>query len=486
LEIWGVPGFLSRFFWTLPDERRRRKGVIGNIIGPEIRELIEARNFSALKEVLVDFSPADVAELITDLADEDQAVVFRLLPREHSTEVVEYLSPDAQQVVLRAMGREDAARILNEMSADDRTALLEELPGTVVAQMLTLLSPEERAVAQSLLNYPEGSVGRLMTPDFVSVRSDWDVRQVLDHIRQHGQDSETLNVIYVTDEQGRLIDDVRIREILLCPVDTRVSEIHDSSFIALRATDEAAVALEKFKKYDRNTLPVIDSQDKLLGIVTVDDMLDVQEEKTTEEIQKMGAVEVLDEPYLDAPVHEMVRKRATWLVVLFIGEMFTASAMGGFQKQIEKASVLALFVPLIMSSGGNSGSQASTLIIRALAVGELRLRDWWRVMRKEVASGLCLGGILGLLGFLRIEVWSYLSPGSYGDFHFFLAAAVGLSIMGVVIWGTLSGSMLPLLLRRIGLDPASSSAPFVATMVDVTGLLLYFFFCSWFLKGSVL
>jgi magnesium transporter len=214
--------------------------------------------------------------------------------------------------------------------------------------------------------------------------------------------------------------------------------------------------------------------------------LDVQEEKTTEEIQKMGAVEVLDEPYLDAPVHEMVRKRATWLVVLFIGEMFTASAMGGFQKQIEKASVLALFVPLIMSSGGNSGSQASTLIIRALAVGELRLRDWWRVMRKEVASGLCLGGILGLLGFLRIEVWSHLSPGSYGDFHFFLAAAVGLSIMGVVIWGTLSGSMLPLLLRRIGLDPASSSAPFVATMVDVTGLLLYFFFCSWFLKGSVL
>ncbi len=460
--------------------------MIGNIIGPEIRELIEARNFSALKEVLVDFSPADTAELITDLAHEDQAVVFRLLPRELSTEVVEYLSPDAQQCVLKAMGREDAARILNEMSADDRTALLEELPGTMVAQMLTLLSPEERAVAQSLLNYPEGSVGRLMTPEFVSVRSDWDVQQVLNHIREHGQDSETLNVIYVTDERGRLIDDVRIREILLCPVATRVQDIHDSSFIALRATDESSVALETFKKYDRNTLPVIDSEDKLLGIVTVDDMLDVQEEKTTEEIQKMGAVEVLDESYLDAPIHEMVRKRATWLVVLFLGEMLTASAMGGFEEQIQRASVLALFVPLIMSTGGNSGSQASTLIIRALAVGELKLKDWLRVMRKEVASGLCLGGLLGLLGFLRIEGWARLFPDSYGEYHCFIAAAVGLSIMGVVIWGTISGAMLPLLLRRIGLDPASSSAPFVATMVDVTGLLLYFFFCSWFLKGSVL
>ncbi len=460
--------------------------MIGNIIGPEIRELIEARNFSALRDVLVDFSPADVAELITDLAEEDQAVVFRLLPRSESTEVMEYLDPDAQQCVLKAMGREDAARILNDMSPDDRTALLEELPGAAVAQMLTLLSPEERAVAQSLLNYPEDSVGRLMTPDFVSVRSDWSVQQVLDHIREHGRDSETLNVIYVTDERGSLIDDVRIREILLCPLATRVSDIHDSSFIALRASDEAAGALEKFKKYDRNTLPVIDSEDKLLGIVTVDDMLDVQEEKTTEEIQKMGAVEVLDEPYLEATVLEMVKKRATWLVVLFVGEMFTATAMGHFQAQIERASVLALFVPLIMSSGGNSGSQASTLIIRALAVGELRLRDWWHVMKKEVVSGVLLGGLLGLLGFIRIEAWSAVFPSSYGPFHTLIGVAVGFSILGVVLWGTLSGSMLPLLLRRLGLDPASSSAPFVATLVDVTGLLIYFFMCSFLLRGSVL
>ncbi len=459
--------------------------MIGNIIGPEIRELIEARNFAALRGVLEDFSPADVAELITDVAEDEQAIVFRLLPHQQATEVMEYLEPDAQQTVLRAMGREEAARILNEMSADDRTALLEELPGAAVAQMLTLLSPQERAIAQSLLNYPEGSVGRLMTPDFVSVRAHWNVQQVLDHIREHGRDSETLNVIYVTDERGRLIDDLRIREILLRPVSTPVREIHDSSALSLRASDEAEVALELFKKYDRNTLPVVDFEEKLLGIVTVDDMLDVQEEEATEDIQKMGAVEALDEPYLAATLGEMVKKRATWLVVLFVGELFTATAMRHYQSEIDRATILAVFLPLIISSGGNSGSQASTLIIRALAVGELALSDWWTVVRKEFFSGVLLGGILGVIGFLRIELWAMFMP-DYGEHHLRLALTVALSLVGVVLWGTMSGSMLPLILRRVGLDPASSSAPFVATLVDVTGLVIYFNMATVLLRGTML
>lgn len=460
--------------------------MIGNLIGPEIKELIHSRNFTALREVVSDFSPADIAELITDLHDEDQAVVFRLLPHGLATDVMEYLDADAQQVVLKAMGREDAARILNDMSADDRTALLEELPGAAVAQLLTLLSPDERAVAQALLNYPEGSVGRLMTPDFIAVRANWTIGEVLEYVRLHGSDSETLNVIYVTDERGRLIDSVRIREFLLRPLETRVEDIHDSGFIALEATEEAGIAVERFKKYDRNSLPVIDFEGKLLGIVTADDMLDVQEEEATEDIQKMGGMEVLDEPYMEVRLVDMVRKRATWLVILFVGEMFTAVAMSSYQHEIEKAAVLAVFVPLIISSGGNSGSQASTLIIRAMALGEVHLRDWWDVVRKEVFSGLLLGGILGVIGFFRIEVWSLFYPATYGPHHFLVALTVSLALVGVVLWGTVSGSMLPMILRRCGLDPASSSAPFVATLVDVTGLVLYFSLAVFFLKGTVL
>ena len=458
--------------------------MIGNLIGPEIKELIDSRNFSALREVLAGFSPADLAELLTDVPEEDQAIVFRLLPHDQATEVLEYLEPDAQHAVIHAMGREAAAKILNDMSPDDRTALLEELPGAAVAQLLTLLSPEERAVAQTLLNYPEGSVGRLMTPDFISVRSHWTIQQVLDHVREHGRDSETLNVIYVTDAHGRLIDDVRIREFLLRPLETKVADIHDSQFIALRAIDDAEVALDLFKKYDRNTLPVVDSEEKLLGIVTVDDMLDVQEEEATEDIQKMGGVQALEDPYIDAPLLQMVRKRALWLTVLFFGEMLTATAMRFYAHEIERAVVLALFVPLIISSGGNSGSQASTLIIRALAIGELRLADWWRVLRKEIFSGLLLGGILGAIGFLRIEGATFFTN-AYGPHHLLVAITVGVTLVGVVLWGTVAGSMLPILLRRLGLDPATSSAPFVATLVDVTGLLMYFSIAVLLLRGTM-
>jgi Mg2+ transporter MgtE len=312
--------------------------MIGNLIGPEIKELIAARNFAGLREVVQDFSPADIAEIISDLPEEDQAVVFRILPHDQATEVLEYLEPETQQAVLKAMGNADAARILNDMSADDRTALLEELPGAAVSRMLQLLLAEEKAIAQSLLNYPEESVGRLMTPDLLRVRDEWTVQQVLDHIRENGEDSETLHVLYVTDERGRLIDDVRIAEILLSPLDRRVADIHDNSFIALRATDDRALAVDIFKKYDRGTLPVIDSEGKLLGLVTIDDILDVAEEEATEDIQKIGGVEALDDPYMEAPLLELFRKRAVWLVVLFLGQMLTATVMGVFQKELEECA----------------------------------------------------------------------------------------------------------------------------------------------------
>ncbi len=463
-----------------------RPRMIGHLLGPEIQSLIEARNFSALREVLVDFTPADVAEIINDVSEQDRAVVFRLLPHAQAAEVFEYLESDAQEALLKGMGTVDSARILNEMSPDDRTALLEELPGAAVAQLLQLLTPEEKRLAQSLLNYPDGSVGRLMTPDFIKVGQQWTIRQVLDFIREHGRDSETLNVIYVTDAQGHLIDDVRIREFLLRPLDTIVDDIHDSSFVALHATDPASDALELFKKYDRNTLPVVDSEGKLLAIVTVDDMLDVQEEEATEDIQKLGGTAALDEPYMDAPLAELIKKRAPWLVVLFIGEMLTASVIGYFEHELQRAVVLALFIPLIISSGGNSGSQASTLVIRAMALGEVTLADWWRVLRREIASGLILGAILGVLGLVRVVVSGHFAPQTYGAHATLIGATLGVTIASVVLWGSLCGSMLPLILRRLGIDPATSSAPFVATLVDVTGLLIYFSAAVLILRGTVL
>ena len=460
--------------------------MVGKILEPEIRSMIDARNFGALREVFREWPPADVAEVILDVPEDEQVIIFRVLPHALAADVFEYLDLDSQQKLLRAMAHEQVVAILNEMSPDDRTALLEELPSAAARQLIRLLTPEERHVAQSLLGYPEGSVGRLMTPDFIAVPEDWTVQQVLDYVRQYGQDSETLNVVYVVDERGKLIDDIRMREFLLKPLPTKVSDIRDRTFVALNVSDSQEDALNVFRKYDRTALPVVDSSGILVGIVTIDDMLDVAEAEATEDIQKLGGLEALDEPYTTIPLMRMVKKRATWLIILFLGEMLTATAMQGYNGEIEKATILAMFLPLIISSGGNSGSQATTLVIRAMALGELRLRDWFRVVRKELFSGLSLGLILGTIGFFRITLWQYLHIFDYGKYHWLVALTVGAALVGVVLWGTLSGAMLPFLLRRCGLDPATSSAPFVATLVDVTGLIIYFNVALFILRGTLL
>jgi magnesium transporter len=461
--------------------------MVGKILIPEIESLIDARNFAALREIFSEMPPADVAEIILDLEENEQVIIFRILPHVLAADVFEYLDVDveAQQKLLRAMAHEQVVSILNEMSPDDRTALLEELPSAAARQLIRLLTPEERRIAQALLGYPEGSVGRLMTPDLISIDAGWTVREVLDYIREHGQDSETLNVLYIVDDRGRLLDDVRIREFLLKPLETRVSDLMDENFIALNVTDSQEEAVNVFRRYDRTALPVVDSTGVLVGLVTIDDMLDVAEEEATEDIQKFGGMEAMEEPYMRIPLWRMVRKRATWLIILFIGEMLTASAMGYYEGAIAKAVVLALFLPMIISSGGNSGSQASMLIIRAMALGEVTLRDWWLVMRKEVIAGLMLGCVLGAIGFLRVAVWAQFSD-VYGPHYMLIAFTVGFALVGVVLWGSLSGSMLPFLLRRLGADPATSSAPFVATLVDVTGLIIYFTIALFILRGSML
>jgi len=459
--------------------------VFGKLLEPEIHSLIRERNFAGLREIFCEWPPADLAELISDLPEENQVVVFRMLPHNLAGPTFEYLSRQHQKGLLQAMGREDVARVINEMSPDDRTGLLEELPASAVKELLRLLSPKELQVAQQLLNYPEQSVGRLMTPDFIAIADDWTVQQVLDHVRAHGRDSETINVLYVVDEEGKLIDDIRIREFLVRPLDQKVEQIRNQSFVSLRATDLQQHAVDMFRKYDRTVLPVVDSDDKLIGIVTVDDILDVLEKGATKDMQKIGGVTAFDQPYLAVSVTGMTRKRAPWLVILFLSEMLTATAMTFFEDEIAKAVVLALFLPLIISSGGNSGSQATTLIIRAMALGEVTLRDWWRVLRREIQAGLLLGTILGIIGFLRIAVWSMFSH-VYGVHWFKVALTVGFSLVGVVLWGSLSGSMLPFVLKRVKVDPATSSAPFVATLVDVTGLIIYFSIAYVVLKGALL
>lgn len=459
--------------------------MLGKLAHPEILELIDSGDEDTLVDVLNRWLPAEIADLSISLQPAQYFRILRLLKPALAAETFEYLDLSRQLEILGEASDAETAYILNEMSPDDRTALLAELPAAQAQGLLELLSPDQRAIAQSLLNYGEETVGRLMTPDYVAVRKEWTIRHVFDHVRHHGKDSETLNVIYVVDESNRLIDDLRIREILLAPFHLRVTDICDNRFVSLSVTDDKKTAVGVFKKYDRSALPVVDTQGRLAGIVTLDDVLDVAEEEATSDIQKFGGLEALDEPYMSTPLPLMIRKRASWLIILFLGEMLTATAMGFYEDEIRSAVVLALFMPLIISSGGNSGSQAATLIIRALALGEVTLRDWFMVFRRELLSGLLLGTILGLIGFLRITVWSSFST-IYGEHWFLVALTVGIALVGIVVWGTLMGSMLPFLLKKLGADPATSSAPFVATLVDVTGLIIYFNVAYIFLRGALL
>jgi magnesium transporter len=459
--------------------------MFGKLIQPEIEQLISARNWAMLKEIFSDMHPSEVADIIADIPEKDRAIVFRILPKDISYKTFEYLEFDIQELLLKSLGHEEVSVILNEMSPDDRTELLEELPGQVVMQLVRLLSPEERAVAVKLLGYPEESVGRIMTPDFISVKSDWKIEKVLEIVRERGKEVEYIDTIFATDSDGRILDEITIKEVLLAKPESIVKEIMNDTYVSLKVTDNQELAVEMFKEYDLYVIPVVNDENYLVGIVTADDVIDVIEEEATEDIQKFGGMEALDEPYITVPLLQMVKKRAGWLVFLFLGEMLTATAMGFFEKEIAKAVVLALFVPLIISSGGNSGSQAATLTIRAMALGEIKLRDWWRVMKREVISGLLLGTTLGAIGFLRIFVWTMFTN-MYGEHWMLIAFTIFFTLIGVVMWGTFSGSMLPFILRRLGLDPATSSAPFVATLVDVSGLIIYFTIASLILSGTLL
>jgi magnesium transporter len=459
-------------------------------IQEQFEQIIESGDRSQLRLFLDEQNISDVATLL-DENHEHEVQIITSMSMNRAAKVFKILDVAAQKQIVHELPSYKTAELLNELPPDDRTDFLEELPQEAIRDLIKLLNPDERKITLAMLGYPEDSVGRLMTPDYVYVYAHHTVNDVFATIRRHARNSETIDVIYVINEQGELVDDIRIRDVILASPDKKISEIVDGRVVALHVTDDQEHATQVFKMNNRVALPVTDENNKLLGIVTIDDMFWVANEEFSEDMQKMGGTEALDEPYLDTPFFKLIRKRAGWLIVLFLSELLTATAMAYFNDEIAKATILTLFIPLIMSSGGNSGSQASTLIIQAMAIGELTIADWWRVMRREILSGFTLGVILGLIGFIRICLWhQFMAHGIFQDLYgvhwLLIAFTVGFSLIGVVLWGSLTGSMLPIVLKRCGADPAVSSAPFVATLVDVTGIIIYFTVAYMFLHGVLL
>ena len=527
--------------------------MIGTLLQPEFDELIRTKNWEELSTIVKELDPVDIAELISELPAESEGVVFRVLPKQQAAAVFSYLPLEMQETLVHSLTGEQTTAIISGMTPDDRARLLEELPGEVTQRLLASLTPQELKVTRDLLNYPPDTAGRYMTPEYAAVPSDLTAAEALAHIRKFGRGKETLNIIYVLDRDGRLLEDVRLGSVVLAPPDMNVADIDDRPVVSIPPNMPVEQVVPTFEKYDRVALPVVDDTGVMLGIITADDVLEFAQRRATKEIQNLGGSEALDAPYFDVGFWAMVKKRGGWLAVLFLGEMLTATAMGYFENEIEKAAVVALFVPLIISSGGNSGSQGTSLLIRSLALGEVKLKDWWRVFGRELRTGLALGIFLGVIGLVRIGAWQGLShvphvgtffrtqagqlpegaaegstlltgevklaaatlmpvgtiiakdtvippnaalpaelagvhPEStaYGPHWFSIGLTVLFSLIGVITWGSLAGSMLPFILRRLGFDPATSSAPFVATLVDVTGLIIYFTTAEIILRGVLL
>lgn len=460
--------------------------MLGHLIQEDIEELIRAKRWEELRLAMEEMTPQDLAEIIDDLPPEDEGILFRLLPRERAAAAFSYLPVEQQAELVRSLSSGQTRDLLEAMTPDDRVALLDELPADITRQLIESLSPETAAATRTLLNYPEGTAGHAMTPEYLAVRPWMTANDAIDSIRTSTRRTETLSTLFVIDGAGRLSHDVRLTELVRADPTTTLDALgtHPPVTIPVRTRREEVVRL--FERYDRSTLPVVDDDGRMLGILTMDDVMDSARAEATEDMLKIGGLEAIDTPYAATPFLTLLKKRAGWLSVLFFGEMLTATAMARFEDEIAKAVVLALFVPLVISSGGNSGSQASTLIVRALALGELTLGDWWRVGRRELASGLLLGGWLGGIGFLRILLWHELGWAEYGGHWFLIGVTVWISLIGVVTFGSVVGAMLPFALRLARLDPATSSAPFVATLSDVSGLIIYFTVAALVLRGVML
>jgi magnesium transporter len=431
-------------------------------------------------------SDADLREAWSVLSWDERIEGFQLLPRHAREELFFELTARDQAEIILALPPEERRSWIRLLPPDDVADLVQEAPARERELLLNLLDGPTRKEVNALMAYAEDDAGGLMNPRYARVRPDMTADEAISYLRkQTRQQLENIYYTYVLDEQQHLLGVVSFRELFNSQSDRRVRDIMRTDVVTVRDDQNQESVSRLFAQHDLVAIPVIDADHRIKGIVTVDDIVDVVQEEATEDIQKLGGMEALEAPYLDINLLWMIKKRAGWLTILFLGEMLTATAMAFFEHEIAKAVVLALFVPLIISSGGNAGSQACTLVIRAMALGEVRLRDWWRVMKRELLAGLSLGLLLGTIGFIRIVAWQAVKP-IYGAHYINIAATVACSLVGVVLWGSLMGSLLPFLLRRLGFDPASASAPFVATLVDVTGLIIYFSVASVVLQGTLL
>ena len=453
----------------------------------QIEELIHNKNNQQIEILLNDFHHADIAEILEELDFDEASYIFKLLDSEKTAEVLLEIDENLRDKILSKLSPKEIAEELDELETNDAADIIAELSKARKQEVISELEDVEHAKdIVDLLRYDEDTAGGIMHKELVKVNENWNVLTCVKEMRIQAANISRVHSIYVVDDENRLKGRLSLKDLLTTSTKTPISEVYIRKLNFVKVDDEDVEVARIMQKYDLEAIPVVDELGRLVGRITIDDILDVIEQRDTEDIQKFGGTEGLDLSYTKTTLGELVRKRATWLIILFLGEMLTASAMGYYELELSKALVLGLFIPLIISSGGNSGSQAASLIIRAMALKELQLSDWWYVMKKEILSGLLLGSILGIIGFIRIMVWQKTGIYDYGVYWVWIAISVSCSLVAIVLWGTLTGSLIPFVLRRIGLDPATASAPFVATMVDVTGLIIYFSISALFLSGKLL
>tara|TARA_R110002124_G_scaffold109723_4_gene263138 strand:- start:1882 stop:3264 length:1383 start_codon:yes stop_codon:yes gene_type:complete len=456
------------------------------LIKPEFEELIQAKDWVALKDVLADVPAADIADLLVELEGNVSIVIFRLLKKPLAADVFSALPSSKGVELLELFNKQQLSDVMTNLEPDEQVALMEELPGNLTQRVMNSMNLEDQKQVKKLLGYPEESVGRLMTPRYVRVKTDWSIERSMKHIRKYAEVAETLNRIYVVDDNEYLIDDLRLTELILADPEETIETLMDRSFETLMAYEDQEEAVKMFAKYDRAALPVVDTDGILVGIVTVDDVIDVAEEEATEDMQKMAGMDALDDYYSQTSVFKLVKKRIGWLIILFAGQILTALTMSGYEEVLQKIVLLSYFVPLLIASGGNSGSQAATLIIRALATDDIKSDGWKMVLKREGLSGLMLGSILGVLGFVTLIIWGLIGGDPMNQELVLKASVVASSLLLIVVFGNVIGAMLPFLLSKAGLDPAVSSAPFVATLVDVSGIIIYFSIAVFLLSGILL
>ena len=459
---------------------------VSNELLDEIKSSVETHDNQRIQSLLHDLFPADIGETLNRLNVEEAQYVYELLDEETSSAVLIELKEELREEILASFSAKEIAEEIDNLDSDDAADVINELPEDRQNEVLSHIEDIDQAGdIADLLSFEEDTAGSLMATELVQVKHNDTVTACIDEIREQAENVDVMYAVYVVDEKERLVGMLSLKKLVIARPDTRIEDIYDKDVIQVTTSTHTAEVADIMQKYDLVVLPVVDNLGRLVGRITIDDVVDVIRDEETDEAHKMAGIETFDEPYMNMPFFKMIKKRAGWLIILFVGESLTATAMGFFEGQLAKAVILALFVPLIISSGGNTGSQASTLIIRAMALGEITFRDWWRIFKKELAIGLTLGILLGVVGFLRVAIWSSFTT-IYGPHWMAIGLTVGLTLIGVVLWGNLAGSLLPVLLKRVKLDPAVCSAPFVATLVDVTGLIIYFTAASFILRGILL